>query len=865
MMRLKINDREIELDRPMTVLDAARANGIKIPHFCDHPLLEKFAGCRMCLVEIEGARGLQTSCTVRAADGMVVRTETPGVIKARKAVMEFLLINHPLDCPTCDKAGECKLQDYSVMYGPEAGRFEETKFIEPESTRDPLIVRNMERCIMCTRCVRACAEVQGASAISVMGRGKHSFIEPYSGNRFDCDYCGLCITVCPVGSLMSALHRHNYRPWETTSTVDTLCPFCGVGCSVTIQMRGNSIQRVTPKYRAGVTEGKLCARGFFGYEFPESPQRLTSPLIRKEGKLVPATFDEALSYTFEKLMEAVKDHGPSSVAAIASARCTNEDNYMLQRFMRGAIGSDNIDSVARLGLLAAREAFDSILGPGSTATPLNGIRNSGAVLVLGGDPSTESPVLGVRIRNARRRGAEVVVMGCAPGLSAHTSVRMDVRPGAEGNLLSALLSEVSKATPNRKRNERVEGLIRTLAAPGADELEALCNTGSLERAVKALAKSAGTVSIVIGRGISAHIHGDRNLAVAAALAHRLDALVYLCSEGPNENGLLDMGCAPGLLPGGVSLNDPEARGMYAEAYGKPLPEKSGLTLMEIMEGASSGDIKAMLVMGENPAFNLPDSSEMTGALKNLDFLAVQDIFMTETAELADVVLPALGWPEKDGTFVNIERRMQVLGKAIARDGAREDWRILGHLCQKAGMKGNHGSAKDVMKEISQLSPLHRNVSYESIKAGVDMFPYSGKTAAPPSSLAGRLCAEAAGLPSLPEEAGLYPALYRPLFHSGTLSRSSDALMSIMPEPNILVNPRTASIYGLKMGDRAIASSRRGQLRAIINIDKSVPDNVVFISNNFRGSGLLALTGYNINPVTMTPYIEAAPITLEKGG
>ncbi|MFC1549529.1 molybdopterin-dependent oxidoreductase [Nitrospirota bacterium] len=865
MIKLRINDREIELQRPMTVLEAARANGIMIPHFCDHPLLEKFAGCRMCLVEIEGARGLQTSCTARAADGMVVRTETPDVTKARKAVMELFLINHPLDCPTCDKAGECKLQDYSVMYGPEAGRFEETKFIEPESTRDPLIVRNMERCIMCTRCVRACAEVQGASAISVVGRGKHSFIEPFSGKRFDCDYCGLCITVCPVGSLMSALHRHNYRPWETTSTVDTICPFCGVGCSVTLQMRGNTIQRTKPKYRAGVNEGTLCARGYFGYEFPESPRRLTSPLIRREGKLVPATYEEALSYTYDKLINASRDHGPSSVAAIASARCSNEDNYMLQRFFRGALGSDNIDSIARLGLLAARTVMDSLLGPGSTASPLYGIRNSGAVLVLGCDPLTESPVLGVRIRNARRSGAEVVVLGSSPGLLNHTTIQVGVRPGTEGHVLSVLLSEISSRTRPRSRNEEIEKVAASLTCPSADEIGSCCDAKAVEKAASILADTTGTVSIVIGRDLAAREHGDRNLVLAAALAHYLDALVYLCSEGPNENGLLDMGCAPGLLPGGVDLNDPEAREKYAEAYGRPLPEKAGITLMEFMEGAASGEIKAMFVMGENPAFNLPDSSAMTEALDNLEFLAVQDIFMTETAELADVVLPARGWPEKDGTFVNLERRIQVLRKAITREGSMEDWRILGELCRLAGMNDGPDSSEDVMREVSGLSPLHRRLSHENLKAGADMFPYNGKTAKSATSLNEELLAKAAILPPLPDEIELQPELYRPLFHSGTLSRSSKALNSIMPEPMAIVNPSTASIYGLSEGDSAIASSGRGQLRAIIHIDKSVPDKVVFISNNFKGSGLLTLLGYNINPITKTPYTEAAPITLKKGG
>lgn len=864
MIRLTINDRELEIPGPMTVLEAARVNGIMIPHFCDHPLLEKFAGCRMCLVEIEGTRGLQTSCTVRASEGMVVRTETSEVIKARKAVMEFFLINHPLDCPHCDKAGECKLQDYSVMYGPEAGRFEETKFTEPESTKDPLIVRNMERCIMCTRCVRACSEVQGATAISVMGRGKNSFIEPFSGDRFDCDYCGLCITVCPVGSLMSSLHRHNYRPWETTSKVDTVCPFCGVGCAVTVQMRGNSIQRVIPRYRSGVSDGTLCARGYFGYEYAESPHRLTSPLIRRDGNLVPVSYTEALEFTYKRLHDTVRSSGPSSVAAIASTRCTNEDNYMLQRFFRGALGSDNIDSVARLGLSATREIFDSIMGPGSTSTPLYGIRNSGAVLVLGGDPTSQSPVLGVKVRNARTRGAEVVVLGSAPGLSAHTSLNLSTSPGVVGHVLAALLYEISRKTRPSGSNEIVESILKSLSSPSLEDLEKYCKADLVKQAAMILSRAPGTVSIVIGRDIASQKHGTRNLAIAAALAYTLDALVYVCSEGPNDNGVLDMGCTPGQLPGGIALTDQGAREDYLRSYGRPLPEKHGLSLMEIMEAAGSGDVKALFIMGENPAFNLPGGRAISDALSNLDFLVVQDIFMTETAELADVVLPSQGWPEKEGTFVNLERRIQPLNRAIERKDVMEDWRILSDLCLLAGMKNSPGSAEDVFREMSSLSPLHKNASLKTIKGGSDMFPYNGK-ALPVAPMTEDIFSETAQSSPFPDNLDIYPVLYRPLFHSGTVSRFSKALNSIMPEPLFLLNPYTASVYGLTDGDDASASTGRGSIMARIHIDKSIADNVIFISNNFKGSGLLTLLHYIIDPITKTPYIETSQITLKKGG
>jgi NADH-quinone oxidoreductase subunit G len=270
MITVTINDKDIQLEKPVTILEAAKAGGIKIPTLCYFEGLEKFGGCRLCVVEVEKLPKLQTACTVMVTDGMVVRTETDAIIKARRAMLEFLLINHPLDCPYCDKAGECDLQDLVAQYGPDTGRFTEGKRQHPESFDDPIIVRNMERCVTCSRCVRMCEGVQGASAISVTGRGSRSFIEPFSGGRYDCEYCGNCLTVCPVGAIMSRLHRHSYRPWFVEKEVETVCGFCGVGCSMVLQMRENSILRSIPRMGVGINKGLLCAKGRFGYDLVES-------------------------------------------------------------------------------------------------------------------------------------------------------------------------------------------------------------------------------------------------------------------------------------------------------------------------------------------------------------------------------------------------------------------------------------------------------------------------------------------------------------------------------------------------------------------------------------------------------------------
>jgi len=497
MITITINDRKISLEKPVTVLEAARENGIDIPHFCEHPLLEKYGGCRMCLVEVDKISRLQTSCTLMAADGMVVKTETPEIIRARKAVLEFLLINHPLDCPRCDKAGECALQDYTVIYGPAAGRFEERKRKEPESLADPLLVRNMERCIMCTRCVRMCRGVQGASALSVVGRGKYSFVEPFSGGHFDCEYCGNCITACPVGSLMSRLHRYSYRPWETEREVITICPNCSVGCSLMLQVRGQSIQRTRAVEKtAGVNRGILCARGFFGYEFVESKDRLTTPLIKKNGAFRESSWEEALSLVAEQLLGIKKIHGGSSIAGMASARCTNEENYLFQKLMRTAFGTNHIDSIARLGLAGARRFLDEILGQGSTANLVDGLLHSDAILVAADDPTRVAPVLGVRIRNAHRSGTKVITVGFTPGLDMHRDTAVKPKPFTEGMALAALLSEVLKARPLPGEDLGLEETIKALELPTRDEIRGICDAEEILKAAEDLGEKT-SISIVL--------------------------------------------------------------------------------------------------------------------------------------------------------------------------------------------------------------------------------------------------------------------------------------------------------------------------------------------------------------------------------
>jgi NADH-quinone oxidoreductase chain G len=829
MITALINGKEIKTEESLTVLEAAKKIGVRIPHFCKH------RRCRMCLVEVKDMIGLHASCMLELKDGMIVETETPAVIKARKAVLEFLLINHPLDCPKCDKAGECKLQDYTMLYGVESSRFHERKRKEPEGHEDPLLVRNMERCISCTRCVRMCDGVQGASAISPVGRGGKTFIEPFSREKFDCEYCGNCITVCPVGSIMSKLHRYSYRPWMIQRETQTVCPHCGVGCSMTVQVMEDEIERVVPK--KGPNDSLLCARGYFGYGFLKSPNRLKTPLIRKEGRLEPASWETTLDFVASRLVEIKKESGGESIAGIASAMCTNEDNYLFQKLMRAGLGTNNIDSISRMGNTEAHRLLSGILGEEAISNNIQTIKDSDVVLVAGGDPTRINPVLGIQARRAFRNGSKVITIGYTPGLRRHRNAAIRATHGSEGLILSALLGGLLKSgrLPGYKDMEFGE-FIKGLSLPSPDE------TGyseGLSDAVEYLSASS-SASIIIGSDIAARIDGSSNIILISAIAHVLNANVYLLSERPNERGLLNMGCLPDLLPGSVPLANAGHRNKLSADWGSNLPSKKGLTLMESIEGAHSGSTRAMYVMGENPLVNLPDSGFVREALEKLDFLVVQDMFMTETAEMAHVVLPVLGWAEKEGTYVNLEGRAQHLGEAVKGSGM-EDWKILAEVGRKTGLDMKYNSSEDVSSEIASITSGSKSAGGMSLEKIEKIYRE----------------------PKTPERQRLHLSIGKDLFITGAMGRNSDALKSVQPPASAELNTGTAEQMGLRHGDTVRISTSKGCVTLPVRTDKDIPENEIYLSGGKKSTGFLSLFEYIIVPFTDVLFVETRNLSIDK--
>jgi len=859
MIKITINGKEITLEKAMTVLEAARSAGIKIPTLCYHEQLEKYGGCRLCLVEVEKMPRLQTACTLMVTDGMIVRTETEAIANVRRSTLEFLLINHPLDCPYCDKAGECELQDLVEKYGPATSRFKEAKRKVPESLDDPVLVRNMERCIVCTRCVRMCEGVQGAAAIAVIDRGGHSHIEPFSGGKFDCEYCGNCVSVCPVGAMMSRLHRHSYRPWQMVSETETICPYCGVGCTLIVQVRDDVIKRVVPRIGTAVNNGLLCSRGRFGYEFVGHKDRLTSPLIKKNGIFEETTWEEAISLVARKLGEIKAGFGGSSIGGIASPRCTNEDNYVFQKFMRVTLGTNNIDSTARTGYAGAQGFIENIFGQGATANLIPGLSNSDAVLVAGGDPTAVNPILGLQIRACARKGGSILTIGHIKGLRHYTPSEMRPVLFTEVVLLEGIVTSLKDKKGLPGSNQILEKKIKDIAVPVA-EVVRVCGISEKDYAsfIDKLS-GASNPAVVFGKELVQSSGGNYKLLLLAAITYLINGRIYLLSERANEQGLLDMGCAPDLLPGYRPVGYAEFRKKYDTAWKTSIPEQPGLNIFEMVEAAKNGSLKAMYIMGENPVYNLPNSGEVETALKKIDFLVVQDIFLSETGKLADVVLPALSWSEKSGTFTNLERRIQRLRKAVTREGM-EDWRIISEISGNMASKMNYPSAEDVFSEISKVSPLHRDLTYDEIEKETAIYPYKGE---PLRSVTGEIQADKTGGPV---EAGKhYLRLERPLFHSGTLSRKARALVNIYAGAVARISPATADKLALKDGDVARISTRIGSLDLPVAVDQAVDDSVVMLTNNFEGKGAFSLMEYSIDPVTKAPVVDGNVVTVEKVG
>jgi NADH-quinone oxidoreductase subunit G len=632
----------------MLLIEACRKAGIEIPAFCYYPGLSLQAACRMCVVRQEKVPKLQTACTTAVAEGQVFVTESAEIAQARKATIELRLGNHPLDCPVCDAGGECELQDMTFKYGAGESLYAEAKQHRDEQQWSPAVYYDRPRCILCYRCVRMCGEGMDVWALGVQNRGVGSVIAPNDvaadgqTGALDCEQCGMCIDVCPVGALTSGSYRYKTRPWEMNH-VSTVCTHCGDGCKVTLGVRqvneGSEIVRADNRDKSGINNDFLCAKGRFGFDFVESPERLAKPLIRNAaGKLEPATWEQALRVAGAKLKE-IRDSrsaataGSSAIGVIGSNRATNEENYLLQKFARTVLNTNNIDHERSTDYAAFAQA---LAGHKDKSASLREIGAAPAILLIGGDPTEEHPLLAWELRtNVRLNKARLYIANSKP-------IKL----------------------------ERQARAVQGLPPNGYKDLTAILDRGESEFAKSVMAEES--LVIVFGQ----EMRGESAASLVAwGLARGNVRFAYL-GDHSNSRGAADMGLYPGLLPGYVAVSEP---GGFEEYAG--LPQSAGKGLGEMLASAANGELGALLVIGANPvAAHSIDPAD----LKNT-FLIVADLFLTETAALADVVFPAASLYEKTGTVTNTYGDVQLVKKAADHAGVKPDFEILVRLAGAMGV------------------------------------------------------------------------------------------------------------------------------------------------------------------------------------
>ncbi|MCB0124806.1 MAG: NADH-quinone oxidoreductase subunit NuoG, partial [Caldilineaceae bacterium] len=645
---LTIDGREVTVPKGTLVVDAAEQLNIEIPVFCSHPKLDPVACCRMCLVEIVGPRGpmLQTACSVPVADGMVVNTQTPQVKETQEATLAFILLNHPLDCPICDKGGECPLQDQTMRYGPGFSQLLEPKRRKKKHYMiSDTIVLDQERCVVCWRCIRYLQEWEDKPQLALFERGGATIIDIQEGKPVTAKTGGNIIDICPVGALTNRVSRFSYRPWEIERT-PSICNHCSVGCNIRMDSRTHTLRRIVGRENMAVNDQWICDKGRFAHAWVNHEERLEMPLVRKEGALVPASWSEALQLVADKLQAIKGSSGADAIGGIGSAKLSNESNYLFQRFFRQIVGTNNVDhrngsdvTAIATGMPALADVMKPQYGPDPKVD---------TIFLFGVDPSEELPILDVHLKRAVRRGKAKLITAHPRTieLTRYDGPHLSYKPGTEATLLNGLTKAALALT-----KEKPEGVEKLVADVDNSALKNFCGVDpdAVEAAAKLLVESEKALILygpMAARGEIGQqtVNGLTNLALLTGHSERLG---YVGLEA-NSQGARDMGLLPNRLPGHAALDNSDMRQRLERAWGCTLPKKAGKGYKTLLNEAGSA-VKALYIMGANPASERP---QWAANLEKLEFLVVQDLFLTETAQLADVVLPALSWAEADGTFTN---------------------------------------------------------------------------------------------------------------------------------------------------------------------------------------------------------------------
>ena len=833
---LTIDGKQVSVAPNTLLVDAAEAVNIEVPVFCSHPKLDPVGCCRMCMVEIEGPRGarLMTACTTPVAEGMVVHTKSKPVREVQEANLAFILLNHPLDCPICDKGGECPLQDQTLRYGPGVSQLVEPKRLKEKNYDiSDMIVLDQERCVLCWRCIRYLEEWEDKPQLGLHERGNATVIDIQDGRPVDAKTSGNIIDICPVGALTNRVSRFSFRPWEVERT-PSVCNHCSVGCNIRIDTRTHTIRRIIGRENMQVNDQWICDKGRFAHHWVNGANRLETPLLRKNGQLVPVQWSEALEFIAGKLQAVKAQHGASAIGAIGSAKIGNESNYLLQKLFRGVVGTNNIDHRDGADVAATSTGLPALAG---VMKPQYGPNPQvDTIFLFGVDPSEELPILDVHLKRAVKRGGAKLIIAHPRKieLTRYNGPYLAYEPGTEATLLNGLL----RAAAGQK-----EGLNPAAASHLADikkwteeaddrALKDLCRTdpAAVKAAAAALAKSEKALIIYgpqAARGSDGPAIRD-GLANLAFLTGHADRLAFVGLEA-NSQGARDMGALPGQLPGHIALSNKDGAKRLESLWECKLPTAAGKSYKQMLDGG----VKALYVMGADPASERPDWAEK---LDGLELLVVQELYLTETAKRADVVLPALAWSESDATFTNLERRVQRAPKTVnlPQSRAAADWMILSHLAQKLGAHWHYADAKAVLAEIGKAAPIYRGITWEALGDQGAQWDAASLKAKPELVEVRQKMAKGS------KEYPLTLVTGTVLFDGGALFAATDKLDGVTVGPVVTLSPADAEKLGLAEGAPVSVSSPEGSLALSLRISAQVQPGSAWIPESLPGAPVGAL-------------------------
>ena len=891
---LSIDNQEVTVPKGTTILEAAKGLGVEIPTLCHLKELAPDGSCRMCVVEVEGGRrgGLTTACTAHCQEDMVVATHSEKVADSRRFILDLLLSNHKLECFSCGKNGDCQLQQYALDYGIDATSFTEGKRMpcHQEDTSNPFFSYDPEKCIMCRRCARVCQLRQGRDVLSIANRGFETKMMPSYGQAFDqsiCESCGNCVSSCPTGAL-TAKDMKEYRKWETQK-IPTTCPHCGTGCQMNLLVKNNRLVGVEP-LDGPANKNLLCVKGkFASYKFVGSGDRLTEPLIKRNGIFEPASWEEALTLVSSKFNEIKAENGPDALAGFSCSRATNEDNYVFQKMVRAAFGTNNVDNCARVCHSASVHGLAQTLGSGAMTNPIADITEDvDMILLVGSNPEEAHPVIGAQIRQAIQRGTQVVVVDPRKiNLVKDSALHLQVQAGTNVAFANGMMHVILKEGLADRHfiEERTEGfsdLEKMVADYTPEKVAEICHIHpeDLIQAARMYAK-AEKAPIIYCLGVTEHSTGTEGVMSMSNLAMLVGKVGKPgCGVNPlrgqnNVQGACDMGCMPYDFPGYQKVNNPEVIDKFEKAWHVPLNRNTGLTSTKVLPAATAGNVKGLYIFGEDPIVTDPDTGHVRQALESLDFLVVQELFMTERAAYADVVLPGISYAEKDGTFTNTERRVQRVRKAVEPRGqAREDYEIFCEVMTRMGYPCAYESAKEIMKEISAVTPSFGGINYERLEKESLQWPCRSLTDPGTPIMHVGSFARGKGLfkaipykqaQELPDEE--YPYLMstgRMLYHYNTraMTGRTEGINQIANHSYIEINAVDAQALGIQEGDKVEVHSRRGKIETYAAVGNRVFPQEVFMTFHFPDGNVNEITNAVFDDIATIPEYKVCAVAIK---